>query len=44
MVLEFGVGDFDQRGLRLKGNSEPRLLDHQSIVGTVADREHVPDR
>ena len=41
VVVEPGVGDFGQRGLGAIGDPEPRFLDHQPVVGAVADREHI---
>src|SRR5690348_6876871 len=40
-MLELGVGDFDQRRLGPYGDTETRLLDHQSVVRAVADGENV---
>ena len=40
-MLELGIGDLDQRGLGAEGDAEPSLLDHQLVVGAVADRQNI---
>ena len=40
-MLELGIGDFGQRRLGAIGNAQARFLDHQPVVGAVADGEHV---
>ena len=41
MVAEFRVGDFGQRRFPPEGDTKPRLLDHQPVVGAIADGHDV---
>ena len=39
-----GVGDCGERRLGAVGDAQPGFLDHQPVVGAVADRQHVCQR
>ena len=38
VMVEPRIGDFGERRLGAEGDAQPRFLDHQSVVGAVADR------
>src|SRR4051794_39582269 len=40
-MAKLAVGDLDQRGLGAESNPEAGLLDHQLVIGAIADGEHV---
>src|SRR5438309_11728845 len=37
VMAKLTVGNFDKRGLGAEGDAETRLLNHQAVVGAVAD-------
>ena len=41
MIFELRIGDLGERRLRLVGNTQARFLDHQLVVRSVPDREHI---
>ena len=40
-MIETGVGDLNERGLGAVSDAQPGFLDHQPVVGAIADRQHV---
>ena len=40
-MSKLGIGDFDERGLGPEGDAEARFLDHQLVVGAIADGKDV---
>ena len=41
VITKLGIRDFDQCRLGPEGDSQAGLLDHQPIIGSVADPKHV---